>query len=645
MSIAEGQSLGNYRILARIGVGGMGAVYLAEHPLIGKKVALKVIHRDLAGNQEVISRFFNEARAVNKIGNEHIVEIHDFGMSPEGEHFYIMEYLEGRTLAQVLSHERVIDVQRALHIAAQIAHALAAAHACGIIHRDLKPDNIMLVPRLGTSDFVKVLDFGLARTFAADGNQRLTAAGVVLGTPQYMSPEACESKRDLDHRTDIYALGVLLFQMTTGSLPFDGGSMGEILVKHVTQAPPVPRAINGAIPPSVEQIILRCLAKSPDGRFPTMAALRDALLDPDRYLMSSPPVMPAAPTASTQAQTMFMENAYAATAAMPPLGAGGAAAPAGRGDAARDLPLAAPAPSIVGALRPGSHADPFSVGGAALAKTAFLDGPGGASVGQGPTAEQVAASRRSTAVPGMPPPAAPVNQTMVIATPPGYKARPPRKASSIVVGIVLILAVVGGGIALLLVSRSGDGADTARELAAGTGSPGAAVGGGGAGAASGSAGAVGVAGSGSPDPGHGSGGATVTPMARVHLASEPDGADVFDGAGELLGHTPADVLLPANGASHQLVFRHPKTRERTKTVVVTGDQTVRVVLEPLPPGTGEAAVDAGPGRAPMPSGKPDAGSGAPAVTAAKAPGGKGKAKSKAKGKDPSLGNGTLKPDF
>src|SRR5207248_6056275 len=133
----------------------MGAVYLAEHPLIGKKVALKVIHRDLANNKEVVQRFFQEAKAVNKIGNEHIIEIHDFSVTPEGDHFYIMEYLEGRTLASILSTERAIGVLRALHITAQIASALAAAHGHGVIHRDLKPDNIMLMSRLGDPDFVK----------------------------------------------------------------------------------------------------------------------------------------------------------------------------------------------------------------------------------------------------------------------------------------------------------------------------------------------------------------------------------------------------------------------------------------------------------------------------------------------------------
>ncbi|HEU4731990.1 MAG TPA: serine/threonine-protein kinase, partial [Kofleriaceae bacterium] len=290
--IAAGQSIGNYRILSKIGTGGMGAVYLAEHPLIGKRVALKVIHRELAGNRDVVSRFFQEARAVNKIGNEHIVEIHDFGVTPEGDHFYIMEYLDGRTLASILSREKRLEVMRALHVGAQIASALAAAHAAGIIHRDLKPDNIMVMPRLGDPDFVKVLDFGLAKVFSAASAVK-TAAGVLLGTPQYMSPEACESRGEVDHRTDIYALGVLLFQMMTGVLPFDGASMGEVLVKQVTALPPVPRALNPAIPPSVEQILLRCLAKRLDARFATMLQLREALLDPEAYLRGSPPIAPA----------------------------------------------------------------------------------------------------------------------------------------------------------------------------------------------------------------------------------------------------------------------------------------------------------------------------------------------------------------
>ena len=242
-------------------------------PLIGKQVALKVIHNDLSANKEVITRFFNEARAANQIGNEHIVSIHDFGQTDDGQHFYIMEYLEGRTLAQALGDTQVMRPERVLHIAAQLAAGLSAAHTVGIIHRDLKPDNIMVLNRLGDADFVKILDFGLAKVL--DSQNKLTAIGVVLGTPQYMSPEACESRQDIDHRCDIYSVGILMFQMLCGQVPFVGESMGEVLVKQVTQLPPAPRALNPSIPPSVEQIVLRCLAKDRAVRFQTMAELRD----------------------------------------------------------------------------------------------------------------------------------------------------------------------------------------------------------------------------------------------------------------------------------------------------------------------------------------------------------------------------------
>jgi serine/threonine-protein kinase len=289
VALQPGQTLGNYQILSRIGSGGMGEVYLATHPLIGKKVALKAIHGDLSLNKEVVARFVNEARAVSSIGSDHIVEIHDFGQTPEGAHFFIMEYLEGRTLADTLATHGRLPVERALHIAAQIASGLGAAHRQQIIHRDLKPDNIMLVEKLGDRDFVKILDFGLAKMLA--DNQQLTSVGVVLGTPEYMSPEAAESKRELDGRADLYSLGVLLFQMLTGRLPFQAERMGEVLVQQVCRAPPVPRAFNPEIPPAVEQIVLRCLAKKPEARFQTMEELRAALLDPDAYLAGTPPVV------------------------------------------------------------------------------------------------------------------------------------------------------------------------------------------------------------------------------------------------------------------------------------------------------------------------------------------------------------------
>jgi len=405
--IAAGQSIGNYRIVSKIGTGGMGAVYLAEHPLIGKKVALKVIHRDLANNKEVVQRFFQEAKAVNKIGSDHIVEIHDFGVTPEGDHFYIMEYLDGKTLAALLSRDHVLEIMRALHISAQIASALGAAHNAGVIHRDLKPDNVMLTTRLGDSDFVKLLDFGLAKMLAAGPGVIKTAAGVLLGTPQYMSPEACESRPGVDHRTDIYAVGILLFQMLCGQLPFDGESMGEVLVKQVTQLPPPPRALNPRVPPSVEQIVLRCLMKQPDARFPTMVALREALLDPEKYLAKSPPIAPArslAPGASpVDAKTVM---AYAADQNRTKIGSGTGPV----------LPLPAPAPT-----NPGK----------AGVQTMISDG-------------SLVPPRAPTHGPDMAAPAQPKMNTMRIATPMGYSSRPPRKMWPVVLVFGLLLGLGGG---------------------------------------------------------------------------------------------------------------------------------------------------------------------------------------------------------
>ena len=392
--IEAGQSIGNYRILSKIGTGGMGAVYLAEHPLIGKKVALKVIHRELAGNQDVVSRFFQEARAANAIGNEHIVEIHDFGVTGEGDHFYIMELIEGRTLASVLSREGAIVPIRVLHIGAQIASALGAAHAAGVLHRDLKPDNIMLLSRLGDPDFVKVLDFGLAKVFqgggasiggtGGPGRPVVTQAGVLLGTPQYMAPEACEGKGVLDHRADVYALGILLFEMATGRRPFDGDSMAEVLMKQVRSLPPAPRAFDAAIPPAVEQVILRCLAKLPELRFQTMAELHEALVDPDAYLRASPPISPARSVGPGE------------------LGVNAAA------------------------LRMHVEAQERARG----------PGPG------------LAAPTGRNPLPGLAQPAAPLNQTMRIDTPAGHVSRPRRRVWPIVLVLGLLLGIGGGAFAV-----------------------------------------------------------------------------------------------------------------------------------------------------------------------------------------------------
>ncbi len=537
--IAAGQTVGNYRILSKIGTGGMGAVYLAEHPTIGKKVAFKVIHADLAGNRDVVLRFFQEAKAVNRVGNEHIIEIHDFGVTPEGDHYYIMEYLEGLTLASLLARDTAIDVVRAMHIGAQIASALDAAHANGVIHRDLKPDNVMLTPRHGDPDFVKVLDFGLAKMFEA-GTGVKTALGVLLGTPQYMSPEACESKRVLDGRTDIYALGVLLFQMMTGVLPFDGESMGEILVKQVTMVPPAPRALNPHIPPSVEQIVLRCLAKTPEARFTTMGELREALRDPEGYLRRSPPILPArsiAPGAAGVDAKQVLAYVAAEQAAKLRAPAAGSAVPAADG------------------LRPGDMA--------ALA-----------------------------------PIAAPQNQTMVIGTPAGYVSRPPRRAWPFVVVAGVLLGLGGGVTAVVMfgpprgVVASGsamvpgttgtnvpvatvDAATAVTVEAAAVTVDAAAI------AAAPDSGMGTATGAGSAASGSAGSGSAIL-SAQITLESAPVGAAVYGPDHALLGKCPLAIIWPLSATPVQVELRLAGYKSRTKDIVVSGDASIHIELEKLP---------------------------------------------------------------
>ena len=287
--IAVGQTIGNYLITAKLGEGGMGVVYLAEHPVIGRKVAMKAIHPELSRNPEVVSRFVTEAKAVNQIGNEHIVDIHDFGTTTDGEFYFIMEFLQGEALVDRLKHDAPMQPARALAIAAQVADALGASHQHGIIHRDLKPENIFLITKGHAPDFVKVLDFGLAKlTQGEDKVSHKTRTGSVMGTPYYMSPEQCEGKPNIDYRSDIYSLGVILFEMVTKCVPFGGEGYGEIIVKHITSPVPLPRSLNPLLPYAVEAIILRAMAKRRNERFQSMEEFAAALQDPEAYLASAP---------------------------------------------------------------------------------------------------------------------------------------------------------------------------------------------------------------------------------------------------------------------------------------------------------------------------------------------------------------------
>lgn len=283
-----GQTIGNYLVKQKLGEGGMGSVYLAEHPSIGKKVALKVLHSEFSSNQDVAARFFNEAKAVNDIGHPNIVDIVDFGIIQAGPSreqlvYFIMEYLAGTTLSQVIRSEAPIPPERALSIAIQVGDALAASHKCGIVHRDLKPDNIILLQRGRERDFVKLLDFGIAKLTTDQAGSRRTRTGIVMGTPAYMSPEQCEGRGNIDHRTDIYALGIVLYEMLIGRVPFIGEGYGEILVQHLTQIP-APLSQFRMMNAHVEAVVMKALEKRMELRYPTMDEMMRAMTDPVGYV-------------------------------------------------------------------------------------------------------------------------------------------------------------------------------------------------------------------------------------------------------------------------------------------------------------------------------------------------------------------------
>ncbi len=260
-----------YRVTRQIGEGGMGVVYEVEHTKMGKKFAAKVISKFFASDPDAIKRFELEAIAASKIDSPHIVQV--VHLDTEGEYTYIvMELLKGKNLAAV-AHKKILSVQLAVEIARQVARGLIAAHEAGIVHRDLKPENIFLTNQDGQL-YVKILDFGISKIKQGpDSNVRLTKTGQIIGTPLYFSPEQARGTMDVDGRTDIYALGAILFEMVTGRPVFEAQNPIDLMMKHATEPPPRPSTINSAVPAELERIILKCLAKEVNERYQTAAQL------------------------------------------------------------------------------------------------------------------------------------------------------------------------------------------------------------------------------------------------------------------------------------------------------------------------------------------------------------------------------------
>jgi len=309
-----------YRIIRQLGEGGMGAVYEGEHLLIKKRVAIKCLHAQYAQNPEVVARFHREALAATSIGHQNIIEVTDLGRFPDGAVFMVLEYLAGRDFARLIDDEGPQPLGRIVHIMMQICDALTAAHGKEIVHRDLKPENVFLIKRGDDPDFVKLLDFGISKMKSSSDSpgSNMTRTGMALGTPYYMAPEQAQGLKNVDHRADIYALGVILFRALTGQHPFDHDSYPMLVLKICTEPPPPLRRYRPDVPPEIEQIAAKMLAKSPEDRFQNCAAVKAALKPYE--LFSDVPIVnevarnDALPLASIAGNPMA---SYAATAHAP----------------------------------------------------------------------------------------------------------------------------------------------------------------------------------------------------------------------------------------------------------------------------------------------------------------------------------------
>lgn len=269
---------GKYRLDAFLSRGGMGAVFRGTHVMLNRPVAVKMINPDLVTSPEIVRRFQREARAATQLTHPNVVDVYDLGQTADGTLYIVMELVSGRSLKEVIRTSGPLEPARIVRILGQVCEGLALAHRRNIVHRDLKPQNIMLARDAAGAEVAKIVDFGIAKTFEPDAHTQLTAEGSTLGTPHYMSPEQATG-REVDGRSDIYSLGVILYEMLTGEVPFSDPSLPSVLVKHMTEAPQPPslRRPDLHVPPALEAIALRCLAKAPTDRFETAEVLAGVL--------------------------------------------------------------------------------------------------------------------------------------------------------------------------------------------------------------------------------------------------------------------------------------------------------------------------------------------------------------------------------
>ncbi len=275
----EAKQIGQYRLVKLLGAGGMGEVYLAEHRMLKRPCAIKLIHPDRAGDPRVLARFEREVRMTARLSHWNTVEIFDYGRTDDGTFFYVMEYLPGLSLEQLLERHGPLPAERVVHLLRQTCQGLREAHHIGLIHRDIKPGNIFAAQRGGLYDVVKLLDFGLVKPVGESPSARLSQEGGISGTPLFMSPEQARGLGDLDVRSDIYSLGAVGYALLTGRPPFAGTNPLDVMIAHVRDEVVWPSQHQADVPADLECVILRCLAKSPEDRFQDVDSLEQALAE------------------------------------------------------------------------------------------------------------------------------------------------------------------------------------------------------------------------------------------------------------------------------------------------------------------------------------------------------------------------------
>ena len=516
-----GTCVGNYQVVSQLGMGGMGAVYLAHHSMLGRPAAVKVLLPEMSQNRDIVTRFFNEARAATAIRHPSIVEIYDFGFLPLGNAYIIMELLEGESLAKRVERLGYLPVESALLLVRQIAGALHAAHSRQIVHRDLKPDNVFVVrdPEIVGGERIKLLDFGIAK-LASDTGDNKTRTGTVMGTPSYMSPEQCRGAGTIDHRTDLYALGCMFYELLCGRPPFTAEGAGEIIAHHLYFQPESPRHYLPSLPEELEPLVLWLLQKDPAARPASAAEVIAAI---DQLGLGAPrssaklPVPPEPGLIPELARGLLRATAATAATALGKVGTTGK--PTTLGGAA-----SVHSPPTMMVRRRARFGLSAAVGGALIAGGLGWmwqgeGGDGGAVREKTSVAIEVAAAPQVPAVPAVP--EVPDALTWVSAA-----------------GVVALLPAPSESPSA---SKSPDGVGLAlsAQMAA-------------------------------------------APVELTHtLESQPAGADVWR-AGQLLGSTPLLVKLPRGEAARSYAIRRAGFVEVEVTMAADSDDTERVVLRRKP---------------------------------------------------------------